>query len=398
MAVEPSDPAEVPPLKLRAGAHETAARYDAIKTSASKTGTAKPGTRTCIVVLGMHRSGTSALTRIVNILGAALPRHVMRAADNNQTGHWEPSKLVAFHDEVLAELDSAWHDWMPLDLTRLTARRHMEIKAKIAKIIGDEYGGGSPIVVKDPRICRFAPLFLEAVTDAGITPACVLIFRNPIEVVQSLARRDGMQPGHAGLLWLRHVIDSEQATRDRHRTVLFYGDLLKDWRDELRRAAVGGALCRGSIGVEFNDRAAAAIDGFLDPAQRHHTMSAADILADRFMSGWIADVHNALHQLRREPMSALALATFDRVRREFHIAAPVITEVQRDTTRWLSNLPKRELWSHLERLKRLRRDQPALEPCAAEQDRRRRLTARLSRVVKRVIRGLGAGWRKTARG
>jgi len=379
-------------MKPEAGTRETAAQCNATKTLSPKA-----VTRTCIVVLGMHRSGTSAVARIVNILGAALPRHVMRAGDNNQTGHWEPKRLVRFHDEVLTELNSAWHDWMPLDLTRLTGPRRAAIKARIARIIGDEYGTGSRIVVKDPRICRFAPLFLEALTDAGIAPECVLVFRNPIEVVRSLERRDAMQRGHAGLLWLRHVLDAERATRDRRRTVLFYGDLVKDWRDELRRAAVAIELPQSSLGADLNE-AAAAIDAFLDPAQRHHAMSGAEIVADPFMSGWIADVHDALHQLRQDPMSAAALATFDRVRREFDVAAPVIAEMQRDTTRWLSELPKRELWSFLRRLKRLRRDNAALNPCAVEQARRMRLTARTLRVVGRAIRGLAAGWSKAATG
>jgi hypothetical protein len=287
------------------------------------------GPRTCIVVLGMHRSGTSALTRVLSILGAALPRHVMAAGPSNETGHWEPEKLVAFHDEVLAELDSAWDDWAALDVSRLTAQRREEIRTRIAEIINDEYGSASLMVVKDPRVCRFAPLFLQALTGAGITPECVLVFRNPLEVAQSLARRDGMPWGQAGLLWLRHVLDGEAATRGNRRAIVFYGELLMDWRGELRRVTLGTELDHGCVWLNSAGHAE-EIDAFLSSAQRHHALPDADILNDPVTSGWIADIHDALHQLRRVPASAAALATFDRVRGEFDRAAPIIDRVQRD--------------------------------------------------------------------
>ena len=371
--------------------------------STPKNSTPKADARTCIVVLGMHRSGTSAITRIVNILGAALPRHVLAAEPSNEAGHWEPSRLVEFHDEVLTELDSAWHDWTPLDVSRLSARRCAEIKTRIAEIIDDEYGTASPIVVKDPRVCRFAPVFLEALTDAGLDPECVLIFRNPVEVVRSLARRDGMQRGQAGLLWLRHVLDSEAATRGNRRIVLFYGDLLKDWRDELRHAAVGGEPSRASVWADPTEDAAAQIDGFLNPAQRHHVLSAADIIADPFTSGWIADIHDALHQLRRDPMSAAALATFDRVRREFDTATPVINQMHRDVSTWFQDLSRRQLLAQLGPLGRrdgefspLSGDQEAIPASVSG-----RLTALLVRVLERATPGqrnflllcLRWGWR-----
>jgi hypothetical protein len=95
---------------MKAGALEAITGADFDCRQSSHPGTVA-GQRTCIVVLGMHRSGTSALTRVLSILGAALPRHVMSPGPSNETGHWEPQKLVDFHDEVLAELDSAWHDW-----------------------------------------------------------------------------------------------------------------------------------------------------------------------------------------------------------------------------------------------------------------------------------------------
>jgi hypothetical protein len=282
--------------------------------------------RTCLVVLGMHRSGTSALTRVLNIFGATLPRNTMGAGLGNETGHWEPQKLVDFHDEVLCELDSSWHDWHALDLSKLTALCRAEIKARIAEIIAAEYGEASLFVVKDPRICRFAPLFLEALTEVGIIARSVLIFRNPLEVAQSLERRDGMPPEEASLLWLRHVLEAEIATRGTKRAVLFYGDLLTDWKSELQRVSLG----TGCIWPNPAEDVAEHVQRFLDPGQRHHVLSGEDIMLDSRMCDWVAEVYGALHRLRHSPASAAALSTIDRVRREFDKSAPVISLLQRE--------------------------------------------------------------------
>lgn len=309
-----------------------------------------PGTshRVCIIVLGMHRSGTSALTRVINILGAGMPQHIMGAGPGNDTGHWEPTKLVEFHDQLLAELNSSWHDWMPLDLSRMTSNRRQEIKARIAEIIGDEYGNAPLFVVKDPRICRFASLFLEALTDASVTPHCVLVFRNPAEVVQSLEQRDNMglaeQEGRdrigcaqAGLLWLRHVLDAEAATRGTQRSIIFYGGLLNDWRDELR-GLESWITHEHGVWPDFSKSAEEQVDRFLTQTHRHHTLSNADAIGIPFMSGWIADILAALQQLRRSPMSTEALAMFDRVNRELDRASPVLKRMQDDMSAQLDTL------------------------------------------------------------
>jgi hypothetical protein len=282
--------------------------------------------RTCFVVLGMHRSGTSALTRVLGIFGATLPRNTIPAGRGNETGHWEPKKLVDFHDEVLSELDSNWYDWNALDIHKLTAQRRAEIKARIAEIITAEYGEASLLVVKDPRICRFAPLFFEALTEVGITARSVLIFRHPLEVAQSLEQRDGMPRAEACLLWLRHVLDAEIATRGTKRAVLSYDGLLTNWKSELQRIS----LETGCIWPNPAEDVAEHVQGFLDPRQRHHVLSTEDIMLDWTMCDWIAEVFGAVHQLRQSPTSPTPLSTIDRVRREFDISAPVISRLQRE--------------------------------------------------------------------
>ena len=71
--------------------------------------------RICLLVLGMHRSGTSAMTRVISLLGADLPKTLLGEGLGNEAGHWEPAPLVTHHDWLLEQLASRWDDWRKLD-------------------------------------------------------------------------------------------------------------------------------------------------------------------------------------------------------------------------------------------------------------------------------------------
>jgi len=280
----------------------------------------------CVLVLGMHRSGTSALTRVLSLMGAALPRNLLGAGPGNETGHWEPEPLVYYHDKLLAELGSRWDDWRALEMGALSAPRREEVKAEIAALLAAEYGGAPLFVVKDPRVCRFAPLFIEALGGAGIEARSVLVFRNPLEVAQSLESRDGMTLGQAALLWLRHVLEAEAATRGAPRAIAAYDALLADWRAAL-------ANLTSQLGVSWPMAAAGIageVEGFLSPARRHHARSTEDVRLDPALGGWIDESYSALLALERDPAARPALAALDRIRGEFDRAAPLLHRLQEE--------------------------------------------------------------------
>jgi hypothetical protein len=64
-----------------------------------------------LLVLGMHRSGTSAVTRVLNLLGCALADNLVGPSDGNETGHWESLAALELNDAILASAGSHWADW-----------------------------------------------------------------------------------------------------------------------------------------------------------------------------------------------------------------------------------------------------------------------------------------------
>ena len=228
--------------------------------------------RQAIMILGMHRSGTSALGGVLCHLGAAAPKKTLMGPHScNQKGLFEALAIASAHDEFLAAADSSWHDWRPFDVPWAfsdAAAGHYE---RIKAILIDEFGDEPLILLKDPRICRFVPYSVSMLADLNVTPVAVLPIRNPLEVALSLQRRDGFALSKSVSLWLRHVLDGEYYSRSLPRCFLPYDGLLQDWRHHITRIAEK----TGIVLPNRSERTDAAVDDFLT-AELHHERAIAD--------------------------------------------------------------------------------------------------------------------------
>ena len=268
------------------------------------------------MVLGMHRSGTSAFTRVLSLAGATLPKRLIGADDiSNPTGHWEPDELVKYHDKFLSELSSPADDWHALDWERISKERYSQIKKDIINIIKEDYGDAELFVLKDPRVCRFVPLYKEILASEKIEFMPILIIRNPLEVMDSLTRRENMPRAKSALLWLRHVLEAEKSTRCDKRVFVSYANLMKNWRTEVER------VCQAFDLYEFFDleKAAPLVDNFLTPELRHSIREEQELRKDPALSGWIAETWEALNILFQDTSSTKATKMLDEIYWQFHL-------------------------------------------------------------------------------
>jgi len=228
-----------------------------------------------LLVLGMHRSGTSAFTRVLNLHGVALGENLMPAGPDNPSGFWEHADVVAVHERLLAALERSWDDPRLLPDNWLASAAAQTAFDALVAIVQRDFAGVPLWAVKDPRLCRLLPLWQRVLERCGVALRVVLVSRPPKEVVGSLARRDGLPPPIGELLWARYLLESVQASSGCRRVLLRYDALLADWRTQLQQVAQ-------VLGVELHASADAArqIDAFLDPQLRHHqTADTADSAA-----------------------------------------------------------------------------------------------------------------------
>lgn len=220
--------------------------------------------RTGVLVLGMHRSGTSALTRLLNLHGAALGDELMPARCDNPTGFWEHSAAVAIHERLLAALGRAWDDPRALPSDWLEHPAAREAQAGIGALLDREFAGHPAWAVKDPRLCRFVPLWRRAMAERGIDAVAVFALRHADEVAASLEARDGLPRGVGHLLWARYLLDALAGSEGMARHAIRYDALLADWQGAVR-AFVDATGLRLPHPADPD-----TVTAFLSPTLRHH--------------------------------------------------------------------------------------------------------------------------------
>ena len=130
---------------------------------------------TAILVCGMHRCGTSALTRVLSFLGAALPIDVYPAGPGNEMGHWEPRDLGPLHDRVLASVGTHWASLVPGNERSLESEIPNQFRSEIRRLILEQYGDEALFVVKDPRLSLLLPLWIDVLGELEINPRITVI-------------------------------------------------------------------------------------------------------------------------------------------------------------------------------------------------------------------------------
>ena len=246
--------------------------------------------RRIILVCGMHRSGTSALTHSVHLQGAVLPKHLMPAQADNPKGFYESMPIVQFNNKLLEEAGRSWDDPRPIDSTwwQQPGKRLARIK-QAANLLDAEYPAGELLVLKDPRLSRLLPIWIEACKVVGLSPSVLLCCRNPLEVTASLSIRSSIDIQQAQLLWLSYMLEAEIATRNLPRAVVHYDQLLTDWRNTLLQAYDAIALDSLSLTGDIADQ----IDAALLPNHRHHQISVEKLLCESRMSPLIKEAYTA---------------------------------------------------------------------------------------------------------
>lgn len=272
-----------------------------------------PGRR-AVLVLGMHRSGTSALAGLLSHLGCDAPATSMEADAGNARGYFESRRVYALHNEMLASAGTHWSGWAPLAPDWLASPEAGAFRDRAAGVLDAEFGGSPLFVLKDPRICRTAPIWLGALRDRGVAPLALHVHRHPAEVAASLGRRNGMDREGALLSWLRHVLDAEAATRGLPRAHASYDRLLSD------PPATLAAIERG-LGLSLNGRGDGAAEDFLSLDLRHHSAE------DEALPPWIAATLVVLDRWAARGEDAEGRGALDRVRSALDAATPIFAPI-----------------------------------------------------------------------
>jgi|GEM_PF-1685648 len=179
-----------------------------------------------ILVLGMHRSGTSAIARLINMMGADIgPSHLIgEPAPDNEKGFWERRDVKELNDNLLEKLGFNWNTIASFNQEELIKNDELAELRDQAKRIVFHMDTHRPWIMKDPRLCLTLPFWLPFLE----VPVCVFPYRFPIEIAKSLQARDSFSLIFSIALWEKYTIEALRSTQSLPKICVSYPNLISN--------------------------------------------------------------------------------------------------------------------------------------------------------------------------
>jgi hypothetical protein len=153
--------------------------------------------RAPVIIIGAHRSGTTATARALELVGLQIGQHL--------DSHREPRALQKLHEDYLRRNGAAWHDPRPF-LKWIATAEGMEdcvcylrtnFEQDFARVFGYRcnpkgiwlrfrINSGAPWGWKEPRTTLFVPAWLEIFPDARV----LHVIRNSLAAAESIRERE----------------------------------------------------------------------------------------------------------------------------------------------------------------------------------------------------------------
>lgn len=250
-----------------------------------------------VVVLGMHRSGTSAITRGLKVLGVDLGDDLLPAeSGNNEKGFFEDATITAYNEELLAALGHAWDSLVPISAEELESSITHTHKVRATEHLRGKIADIKCFGVKDPRMARLLPFWQEIFVELGLSVSYVVAFRNPKNVAHSLVKRNEFEVEKGYFLWLEHMLFSLKYSQGASRIFVNYELMLKEPERQLRRISKSLGLPFDPLGQEFQEYH----KQFLQHSLQHNSFTLDELRKDPCVPADVLTLSSLLLHLSRD--------------------------------------------------------------------------------------------------
>jgi GT2 family glycosyltransferase len=252
-----------------------------------------------IIVLGMHRSGTSALTRGLKVLGVELGDRLMPGVEgDNEKGFWEDLDINAFNVELMRHLGQDWHTLQPIHSSQFEGEDLASFRLRAVELVRKKINGAAVFGIKDPRTVRLLPFWKSVFEHLGADVAYVIALRHPMSVARSVKQRHGFDEEKTHYLWLEHMVPSILGSEGVPRVVVSYDSLMDRPEAELRRIAkVLDLYADSEDGIDEYKRE------FLEERLRHSRFQLEDLRLDPAVPKEVIEAYALLEKLARDELS-----------------------------------------------------------------------------------------------
>jgi tetratricopeptide (TPR) repeat protein len=251
-----------------------------------------------VVVLGMHRAGTSLCTRIVQQLGVDLGTPLLTPDFDNPDGYQEHKAIVDCHRALFEALHVEWDTIRLIEPPQAAfweSEAARAVRDRMKRVVTEQlHAAGGVWAFKDPRTASFIPLWKAVFDDLGVEAVWVLSVRDPRAVAASLFSRNRLPLALGELLWLEHYLDALRHLGPDITGIVHYERWFSDPTNQIRVLAskIGGAT------EEAIERAASVVRAELrhnQPDQDAYSLDQARLVHD-----WLSAETPDLMRLQRD--------------------------------------------------------------------------------------------------
>jgi len=157
-----------------------------------------------VFVLGMHRSGTSAIANLIASLGFDAGDNLMPADDYNPKGYWEDNDVYRLNNDILSAISLNWDDTEKFQFRKVSVFLDYlteTFSERALAIVHKKLQKSAKIIIKDPRFSILMPFWITILNQIEAEKYYILVHRNPISVSKSLSKRNKFSKEHSLQLW-----------------------------------------------------------------------------------------------------------------------------------------------------------------------------------------------------
>jgi GT2 family glycosyltransferase len=298
--------------------------------------TMKTSKERLIVVIGMHRSGTSCITRGLEVLGVGLGNNLMPAAPgDNEKGFFEDIDFNQLNIELLGHLGHDWDTLHPVSASELESELVTQFKNRAITLVHEKLNRTPVLGLKDPRATRLLPFWESVFKDCDLDASYILAIRNPVSVFESLRKRNGFSSLKSTYLWLEHIIPTIPLLQKRNTVIVEYENVLANPKKELTRMAEFLELAKPD-----SKKLAKYENEFLDLNLQHQKF--IDLSGLEFEINLVKSAYDLLHLLSSKETQASAgqvSRKLSSLQKAFDLITPQLSlEARRETQSKINDL------------------------------------------------------------
>ncbi|HMS06646.1 MAG TPA: sulfotransferase domain-containing protein [Burkholderiaceae bacterium] len=253
-----------------------------------------------VIVLGMHRSGTSAVTRALTVLGVDLGSYLIESQEDNPKGFWEDSEMLSFNERLMRAVGMEWDCLRPIRQHEIEQLKCQGFLLEALSLLKRKTQNKIVFGFKDPRFTKMLPFWVSVLPYLGVKIYFLIAKRNPLDVVRSLKKRNEIPHTFGYLMWLEYMSSALRYTIDYPRMIVDYNELLENPVSEVNRIAdFLGQVVNSDLLSEYS-----AV--YIDFDLRHSHSTEKDLWLDPTCLPIVAELFSALGDVDGLESQALA--------------------------------------------------------------------------------------------